>query len=960
MKNLKKLLLASLIFSGCFTAVRGQEKQTTELNFFEIQKKANEFYKNVKTEDENGKELPEAGGYAQYKRWEWFWQQRVTPDGKFPNPMVIFNETAKSRAQQLRRLQKQDAATLSPTDSKWKEIGPFGVPVGGGAGRVNRIHLNLDFPSNMWVGTAAGGAWLSTDKGQTWTPKTDGIPALGVTDIATTVSDPNLIYIATGDGDGTGSGVQNPMSYSVGVLKSTDGGTTWEPTGLNWQTSNARKIHRLLISPTNPQILFAGTDGGIYRTVNGGETWTLIQNGNIYDMEFKPDDSKMIYACTGNSVFRSSNEGVSWQGLSTGISGSIGRIALAVTSDDPEKVYALCTRAGYWDFGGLYSSSNSGQNWQIKSNSPNILGRSLAGNDGDNQQGFYDLAIAVSPGNSNVIYVGGINIWKSTNGGSSWSINAHWTGDGGKPYVHADIHDLVTTEDNTSAVFAGTDGGVSQTKNNGNTWTDLSTGMGIMQFYRISSSASNAYTILGGAQDNGTNLLKNENNWSQVYGGDGMNCLIDQTNSKVMYAAIQYGTISRSQDGGGNFSGFAGSSYVTSGAERGAWVTPYVLDPSLPLVVYVGYRNVWKFAPSTSKWSKISNFSNIDVLYHLAIAPSSNSYMYAGTPGTMYRTSTGGTSWEPMTLPGGNISSITIHPTSPRKIWLTASVYSGKSVFQSDDGGNSWTDISDGLPNIPVNCLVYQKNSPDRLYVGTDAGVYYRDNSSGQWLQYSDGLPNAIVTAIEINYSASKLRAGTFGRGLWEADLVNCNAPAVTVAISGGKTSICDGDSVQLTAKAGFNSYRWSTGATSQSIFVKQSGNYSVVGTDGSGCSGSSPVTTITVATRKIPTIKGDIADSTACEGKPITLDIGFGFTAYKIKWSTGDTTRKIIVKNAGEYTVTATNDAGCVGKSAIYTVKAGLAPPVPTISANKDTLIAPLNDKYQWKIAGIDVYIIS
>lgn len=972
MKNLKKMLLASLIFSGCFTVVRAQEKQTTEPNFFEIQKKANELYKNVKTEDEDGKELPEAGGYAQYKRWEWFWQQRVTPDGKFPNPMVLYNESARSKAEQMRHLKKDGAQTLSPTESKWKEVGPFGAAQGSGAGRVNRIHLNLDFPNNIWAGTAAGGAWLSTDKGVTWKPKTDGIPSMGVTDIATTVSDPNLVYIATGDGDGTGAGVQTPMSYSVGVLKSTDGGTTWETTGLNWQTSTQRKIHRLLISPTNPLILFAGTDGGIYRTVDGGTTWTQALNGNVNDMEFKPDDPTFIYASIGNSIYHSINEGVSWKALPAGISGSgkngVERIALGVSVDDPEVVYALCSRgygtdpAGRGGFAGFYSSTNSGANWQVKATTPNILGRALDGSDDYDysQQGYYDLAIAVSPVNATTIYIGGINIWKSTNGGGTWTVSAHWTGAGGKPYVHADVHDLVTTEDNTSAVFAGTDGGVFQTKNNGNTWSDLSAGMGIMQFYRISSSPSSAYTIIGGAQDNGTNLMKNQTTWAQVYGGDGMLCLIDQTNPRNMYAASQNGSIGRSQDGGANFSGFAASSFVTGGTEAGAWITPYVLDPTVALGVYVGYRNVWKYA--ANKWSKISNFPISSVpnfLINLAIAPSSNSYLYASTDNVMFKTSTGGSSWEPVTLPTGSISSITVHPTSPRKIWITSTGFSGRSVFQSDDAGNSWTDISEGLPKIPVNSLVYQKNSPDRLYVGTDVGVYYRDNSTGQWIQYNEGLPNVIVASVEINYTASKLRAGTFGRGVWEVDLVNCNAPAVTVAVSGGKTSICDGDSVQLTANAGFVSYRWSTGATTQSIFVKQTGNYSVVGTDGSGCSGSSPVTVVTVAAKKIPVIKGDVADSSACEGKPITLDVGFGFTAYKLKWNTdkpSDTTRKLVVTKPGVYIVTATNSTGCVGTSAAYTVKAAPAPPVPTITAVQDTLIATPNSKYQWKIAGVDV----
>jgi hypothetical protein len=954
MKNLKNLLLATVVVvAGLSTAVQAQQKQTTEPNFFEIQKKALEFYKNIKPDDKDDKELPEAGGYAQYKRWEWFWQQRVTADGKFPDPMVIYNETAKSKADQLRRLQKQGAAVLSATDANWKEIGPAGVPLGSGAGRINRVHINTDFPDNIWVGTAAGGAWLSTNKGQTWTPKTDGIPSLGVTDIATTNADPRVIYIATGDGYGTGAGVQTPMSYSVGVLRSADGGQTWQTTGLNWQTSNARVIRRLLLSPANPQLLLAATNQGIYRTTNSGVSWSLTQSGsNIWDMEYKPDDPTTLYACSGNVVYRSTNEGASWQALSTGIPNTTGRIALAVTSANPEMVYALCANGNTWMFGGLYTSTNGGQNWLLKASSPNIIGRALDGTDSDNQQGFYDLCIAVSPTNANIIYVGGINIWKSTNGGSAWAINAHWIGAGGKPYVHADVHDLVTTEDNAAAVFAGCDGGIFQTKNNGTSWSDLSAGMGIMQFYRFSTAVGDPYLIIGGAQDNGTNRLKN-GTWTQVSGGDGMNCLIDPTNPSVMYSSIYNGKIDRSSDGGNTFSGFI---YPQITNEGGAWVTPFILDPVTPSVVYAGYSNVWKF--SANKWAKISNL-NIGTIIHLAIAPSDNKYIYAGNSGALRRTTNGGTTlaWDVVSVPAGNISSITVHPTTPRRIWVTAASYTGKSVFESNDGGTTWADISDGLPAIPVNCLIYQKNSPDRMYVGTDAGVYYRDNTTNQWLPYSDGLPNVIVTGLDIHYGVSKLRAGTFGRGIWEGNLVNCNAPAVTVTVSGGKTTVCEGDSVRLTANAGFNTYKWSNGATTQSIVVKQSGDYSVVATDGTGCAGASTVTTITVSAKKIPAIKGDIADSSTCEGKPITLDVGFGFTSYKIKWNTGDTTRKITVTKPGAYSATATSDAGCVGVSTVFIVKAALAPnkPIITTNASKDTLSATAATKYQWKIDGVD-----
>ncbi|MBS1536455.1 MAG: T9SS type A sorting domain-containing protein [Bacteroidetes bacterium] len=939
---MKSIISYSVVFIVFASTVYSQ--QNISPNFFDIQKQSLQYFTSKKSTKEDD-------SWAKYKRWEWFWKQRVTPDGQFPNPMAVYNETVKKQAE----LKKSGAQILSGVTANWKERGPFGSADGGGAGRVNRVHLNPFFPNDVWAGTAAGGAWKSTDKGLTWKVKTDGIPILGVTDIATVSSDPNVVYIATGDGDGdiTSTNVQDHISYSLGVMKSTDGGTTWATTGLNWQTSNARLISRLLVSPTNPQLLLAATSQGIYKSVNGGTTWTITQNGYFMDMEFKPNDASNLYACSGSAIYKSVNEGSTWTKLTTGIPTSIGRIALGVGSANPEMVYALCTSQSNWGFGGFYSSTNAGQTWQLKSSTPNILGLESDGSDPATEQfqGWYDLAIAVSPASSQEIYIGGINIWKTTNGGLSWFCNAHWYGDKGLPYVHADIHDLAVSEENPSMIFSGNDGGVFRTSDKGKTWADLSNGMGIMQFYRIASASVSTDLIIGGAQDNGTNLLKNEK-WSEVNDGDGMNCLIDPNNSNILYAGAQEGDISRSTDGGANFPSFINTNITN---EPGSWVTPYVFDPTNSKILYVGFINVWKYNPTTLKWSKISKL-NGSPLNYLAVAPSDVNYIYAGNEGELSYTSNGGTSWQGITAPQlGNISHLVVHPSSPRRLWLTMSSYTNKKVYESNDAGQTWVDVSAGLPSIPINCIVYQNNSPDRLYVGTEAGVYYRDNDLNQWQQYNDGLPNVIVSDLQINYTANKLLAGTYGRGVWEANLINCTSSAtVTVTVTGSKTTLCDGDSVKLTATDGFSSYRWSNGATTQSIYAKEAGEYIVTITDSKGCPASSKPIIIAVSTKKIPTIKGDHTDSTACEGNPITLDIGFGFSEYSLKWSTGDTTRKIKVTQAGVYSVTATNSAGCVGASSKFIVKQGIAPAKPTITMSGDTLISSVANGYQWYVDGL------
>ncbi|MBK9248879.1 MAG: T9SS type A sorting domain-containing protein [Ignavibacteria bacterium] len=962
---MNKTLLQALLIVLCFVPTLQAQQKETAPNFFEIQKRAYDYFNqnNIKLKSPDGKELPEAGGTAQFKRWEWFWQQRIGPDGQFPDPMVIYNATAKYKEDQLRRIKKRGDAVLSPADANWKQIGPIGAANGGGAGRVNRIHVNTDFPDVIWAGTAAGGAWKSADKGATWTPKSDGIPSIGVTDIATTITNPDLVYIATGDGYGSGN-IQVPISYSIGVMSSNDGGTTWSPTGLTWKTSNANTITRLLISPADPLILHAGTDGGIYRTTNGGLTWTMVQSGDFDDMEYKPGDPTTMYACAGRTIYRSINSGASWQALTAGIPTNIGRIALAVTMANPDMVYALCAR-GYSNgsgFGGFYTSANSGTNWiaTYPKVTPNILGRELDGSDDNDgtQQGMYDLSLAVSSTDPKIIYAGGINIWKSVNGGTSWTSNTHWIPGNGKPYVHADIHDIVASENIATEFIAASDGGVFRTTNNGSSWTDLSKGLGIMQFYRISSPASDPNIVIGGAQDNGTNRLKN-GQWVQVAGGDGMKCLFDPGNPNIVYSSVQYGSIQKSTNGGNSF-----QPILTRGTtqENAAWVTPYAVDPAKTSVLYAGYTNIWKYEPSTSKWSKSSTFSGLGSLTHLTLSTDGKT-IFAGSQRGMYRSKTGATTWEKLTLTGipTNISAVVIHPTNPNRVWLTISDYSAKKVYASEDAGTSWSDISDGLPSIPVNCIVYQTNSPDRVYVGTEAGVYYMDNGTGQWVPYNDGLPNVIVNDLEIHYSSGKLRAGTFGRGLWEGNLVDCNSKPLSVTAKDSKVTFCEGDSTVLTATAGFASYKWSTGATTPSITVKTAGDYSVVATDVNGCPSASQTTTISTATSKIALIRGNrngFTDSLTCEGAPIQLDAGIAI-GYSYKWSTGDTTRRITVTAPGIYTVSLVNTAGCLGVSLPFTVKPDAVPAKPIITSSTsiyDSLVSSAAAKYQWYLDGVAI----
>jgi photosystem II stability/assembly factor-like uncharacterized protein len=729
-----------------------------ENNFYSIQKAFNDYWKDRNTK-EKGK------GWKPFKRWEWYWEQRVYPTGRFPDRYELYDE--------YRRVteRRKSAAPIGPT-ANWTEMGPSTSPGGySGIGRLNCVRTDPGNPDVIWVGSASGGLWKSTDAGTTWASNTDTLLSLGITDIAIDPANTNTMFIATGDGDASDD-------FSIGVLKSTDGGMTWQSTGLSWQTSQGSLLSRLLMHPDDPNTLIAA-GSGIHKTTDGGATWVQTSSVRIHDLEFKPGDPGTLYAAgAASNIYRSTDGGDSWVSMTNGFPSGGRRVALGVTPANPAYVYALVSNASS-GFLGLYRSTDSGDSWSVRSTSPNILGWEVNGSDAGGQ-GWYDLAIAVSPADAEEIFTGGVNNWKSTNGGTSWSISSMWYFVPGIAEVHADQHDLYFAP-GTDILFVGNDGGVYRTTDVGATWSWLGEGLRITQFYRFGTSQTDPDRVIAGAQDNGTKMGDN-GAWSDELGGDGMEALIDYTDANIMYGELYYGDIYRSMNGGGSWQAATGG--IT---ESGGWITPYVIDPVNPATLYAGFAHVWKTTNRGVTWSIASNFA-ASTLSILAVAPSDPNVIYAGTGGSLYRTTDGGaTNWTSVPRPvgSGSTTSIAIHQTDPHHIWLTSSGYiAGQKVYESTDGGSTWTNISGSLPNIPVNCVVYQNFSPNRVYVGTDMGIYYRDATTADWQEYSTGLANVSITELEIQYATNRIRACTYGRGVWESDAVLTSGAVLGIAPS--------------------------------------------------------------------------------------------------------------------------------------------------------------------------------
>ncbi len=743
------LLLFSIISKGQSWV---EMMSDTNANFYDIQKSFNTYWE--------GKKIEKGKGYKQFKRWEQFMAPRVYPSGNINIQSNLWNEY-----QSIKNNQTQKNITET---ANWTELGPFAVPSnGGGAGRVNCVAFHPTNPNIIFVGAPAGGLWKTTNGGTSWTTTTDLLPNLGVSSIIINPKNPNIMYISTGDADAGDT-------YSVGVLKSIDGGNTWSTTGLSFTVSQNRRANKLLIHPTNCDTIYAATSGGIYRSVNAGLTFSLVRSGNYKDMEFKPDDPSFIWACTSNRIWKSLNSGTNWASVTAFAPSNVTRTAIAVTANDPNYLYALTGNDTDNGIEGVYRTTDLGATvTQCTSSYPNLLGWAEDGSDSGGQA-WYDLSLAVSPTNKNTVLVGGVNIWKSTDGGFNWDLNAHWYGGGGAPYVHADIHTIEFYPGSGTTIFTGCDGGLFKTTNTGSSWADKSDGLSIGQIYRLGCSATNPNLVITGWQDNGSNLYSSSN-WGQVLGGDGMDCLIDYSNSNYMYGSIYYGDLYRSSDGGSNWTGIKNN--IT---EDGGWITPFVLDPVNPQTIYAGYGNIWKSTNRGNSWTKISNLTAGNKVVSLAVCPASNSTIYFCSDYNVYVTFNGGTTWTMITygsgagtgLPSLVLTGIVTSETDPNVAWVSMSGYSaGLKVYMTRDGGLTWVNYSGTLPNIPANCLVYEKSTNDGLYVGTDLGVFYRDGSMSDWVSFNDNLPNVIIDDLEIQYSSGKLRAATYGRGLWETDL---------------------------------------------------------------------------------------------------------------------------------------------------------------------------------------------
>ena len=739
---MKKKLLLTIVMLFVITSSQSQDYlrmiEEGTYSVEEIISSAESYFEIVGTE--------KGTGYIQFKRWEYMAKRLMNEEGYLPSLTDNIEELERYNV-----YLNETSGDRQPLTDNWTELGPSDwnatTSWNPGVGRITGIAVDANDNDHIIIGANTGGVWRSTDGGANWIPMTDYYSNLYVYSVAIDPSDPTVYFFG---------------SYSGLIYKSTDSGATWNHLG----TIGNSAVNKILIHPTNSSEMYATAgSAGIYRSTDGGVTWTqAVTDNRGYDVEFSPGNPMVIFA-SGSGFHKSTDGGVSF----TTIGGfNNGPKMIGVSASNTNRVYVLEADNGI--FGGFYVSNDAGSSFtEIDHGSNNYFGYSTTAQD-NSGQAPRDMDITVNPSDEDEVHIAGILTWRSMDGGNNFTCTADWIpGDAANAnigYCHADV-DIM--EFVGSVLFVGTDGGIFKavdTANlNSNYYTDLTTGMGIRQFYKIGISQTADVVVTGGSQDNGTSFYSQSEGWRDWIGADGMEGFVDKSDVDIMYGMIQFGYMYRTEDGGLSLIGIS-----EPGVGSGEWVTPFEQNPVLSNTIYVGYNIVYESSNKGISWTAISQ-SFGGSLDHLKIAPSNPQVMYAANGTALYKTTDGGnTSWDSMTSPGGLINSIAIHPTDPNRVAVATT--STNKVFVSDDGGVTWNNYLFNLPNFSALALVWDDNGADGLYLGMNYGMYYIDNTLSEWQPYFNNLPNVIINELEINKNDGNIYAGSYGRGLWASPFV--------------------------------------------------------------------------------------------------------------------------------------------------------------------------------------------
>jgi hypothetical protein len=669
----------------------------------------------------------------------------------------------------------------------WVSLGPAPIREPGPlnwTGRVSAVACSRTEAGVYYVGGADAGVWRSTDAGASWTALSDAWPTTAVGCITLDPTDERTIYVGTGEAN-----FANHSRYGLGIMKSTDGGGSWMP--LAEATFAGRCISAIVVDPAARATVYAsvtraggfpemsGAKGhpqrtgpvGLFKSPDAGVTWSRLEglpDLAVTSLVMDPVNSQTLYAAVGhifgnplNGIYKSTDAGVSWTRLTSGLpTVALGRISLAISPTNPQRLFALMCRAcdatgGGGNSLGAFTTTNAGASW------------TSVGSVDQNTYGWYLSVVSVNPANANQAFCGGLQLMRFTVPGGSATVTP----------PHVDLHALAW--DAAGRLIAGDDGGLHRTANLGSSWQHLNSGVGTIQFYAgVSSSPGAAAFALGGAQDNGSSMLFGPGpaDWEQVIGGDGGWTQFAGTfpTPSVMFAESQgTGALVRSTDGGNTFLGFGAGL-----AGRNCFLPPYLIDPHNPSRVLYGTERVWERI-GTGAWTAISPdlTDGAGAIRALAVAPSDSQYVYAATnDGNIQRSSDSGHTF---TLIRDNVPGwprvtreIFVSPVNPQDVWLAVAQFGTARILRSTDAGATWQAMDAGLGDVPVNVVAVDYGvSPPMMFAGTDRGLWRSDDLGVTFRRHGCGLPEGVVVndlRVEADGAGgARLVVGTLGRGLW-------------------------------------------------------------------------------------------------------------------------------------------------------------------------------------------------
>lgn len=694
-----------------------------------------------------------------------------------------------SRAQAILRSKANIAA-----GAVWRELGPSSMRMGNWAiGRVSgRINTITPHPTNdkiVYVGSANGGLWKSIDAGVGWTPIFADVGSQSIGAIHVESGTPQNVWAGTGDrNDGECSGY-----LSDGVFLSTNGGDTWSSRSNGMPLST---ISSLITLPANANtVLAAGfgdrcnqggdSNGGIYRSTDKGATWTQVMDRKVEDLVTIPGTNTVYASAPGSGVYRSTDGGATWTLL--GANNTSSRMRLAVAPSNTSVIYALTTNT-------LYRSDNAGSTWT-----------SVNSTACDGQCG-YNLTLTVHPTSPQTLIIGAILLRRSIDGGVTFTtLTNRW---GSTQQVHQDTHVVRYSRNDTNRIWVGSDGGIWRSDDDTRSWVNMNANLNITQYYDIVVHPTDPNIIFGGAQDNSSSIRTSSNIWDlTVVNGDGFMNTIDDTNASIVFQngypsgqnADSRPSVYRSTQSGapGTFKRMSPNGLTGGGFP---WVTPTDVAGGYH---FIGGDYISRAITSsgTMNWNTISPKLNGTASVITAKKIGTNIHTYAGTRNgkIYYNGNAGNADLVEMTgnLPAARVSDIAIDPTNGARAYVALSRFSGPKLYRTTSGGGTWSELGAGLPNIPANAVTIDPLNLNRIFVGTDIGVYESLDGGVNFAPMGTGMPTGlIISDLEVDNSPHVLTAGTYGRGAWQIDL---SSNALQTYSSSTDVTISDNSTVEST-----------------------------------------------------------------------------------------------------------------------------------------------------------------